>query len=177
MKIARCGCLFTALMFPSLLPAHGPTPKKAVESIEIGAPPEAVWTAVKNFGNIAQWHPLVAKSSEESADDPSASRRTLILKRGGQIVESLDTYDEASREYSYRLAKENVEAFPVSFYTATLKVSPGDGGSVVEWKSRFYRGDTGNFPPEHLNDEAAVKAMSEFFKTGLEGLKKRVEEP
>jgi mxaD protein len=46
---------------------------------------------------------------------------------------------------------------------------------VVTLKSRFYRGDTGNTPPEKLNDEAAVKAMNEFFKNGLSGLKRKLE--
>ncbi|HBX61155.1 MAG TPA: MxaD protein, partial [Methylophaga sp.] len=32
-----------------------------------------------------------------------------------------------------------------------------------------------NFPPENLNDEAAVKAMTEYAKTGLEGLKASLE--
>jgi mxaD protein len=42
-------------------------------------------------------------------------------------------------------------------------------------KSRFYRGDTGNSPPENLNDEAAVNAMNQFFKNGLAGLKQKLE--
>jgi mxaD protein len=44
-------------------------------------------------------------------------------------------------------------------------------GSEVEWLGRFYRADTNNEPPENLNDAAAVKAMQEFMKAGLEGLK------
>ena len=48
-------------------------------------------------------------------------------------------------------------------------------GSEVTWTSRFYRADTINFPPENLNDEAAVKAMTEFMQGGLQGLKAKVE--
>jgi mxaD protein len=47
--------------------------------------------------------------------------------------------------------------------------------SVVTLKSRFYRGDTSNTPPENLSDEAAVKAMDAFFKNGLSGLKQKLE--
>jgi len=46
---------------------------------------------------------------------------------------------------------------------------------VVTFKSRFYRGDTGNAPPENLNDAAAVKAMDNFFRNGLAGLKQKLE--
>jgi mxaD protein len=46
---------------------------------------------------------------------------------------------------------------------------------VVTFKSRFYRGDTGNAPPENLTDTAAVKAMDNFLKEGLAGLKQKLE--
>jgi mxaD protein len=78
--------------------------------------------------------------------------------------------------YSYRLAKENVDAMPVSFYSATIEVKPGaNGGSEVEWIGRFYRADTGNFPPPEKSDEAATKAMTDFFRAGLEALKQKAE--
>lgn len=76
----------------------------------------------------------------------------------------------------YRLSKENVKAFPVSSYSATIEIKPaGDQSSMVEWFSRFYRGDTSNFPPEDLNDEAATAAVTKFFKSGLENMKKAAE--
>jgi mxaD protein len=78
--------------------------------------------------------------------------------------------------YGYRLAKENVDAFPVSFYSAALSVKPGkDGGSEVVWIGRFYRADTSNFPPEDKNDAAAIAAMKTFIEEGLKGLKAKAE--
>jgi mxaD protein len=57
-------------------------------------------------------------------------------------------------------------------------VRPGQGGgSEVEWDSRFYRADTGNFPSETQNDQAAIDAMTKFFKEGLDNLKKKLETP
>ena len=56
--------------------------------------------------------------------------------------------------YDYRMLNPNVKALPVNSYSATLTVTPKDGGSEVEWYGRFYRGDTGNEPPDDLNDEA-----------------------
>ncbi len=49
------------------------------------------------------------------------------------------------------------------------------GQALVKWKSRFYRGDTGNSPSKNLNDESAVKAMKKFIQNGLKGLKKSLE--
>ena len=161
----------------STLPAsaHGPTPKKVEETIEIAAPPAAVWAILKDFGGIADWHPLVA-SSEGKGGNVNGGERTVTLKSGGVLSDGLDDYDDAGMAYGYRLAKENVEAFPASFYSASIAVTPGSGGgSKVDWVGRFYRADTSNFPPEDKNDEAAIAAMTKFLHEGLEGLKSKAE--
>ena len=83
----------------------------------------------------------------ESITMQDDSTRIVKLKSGGEITESLDESDAERHYIGYRLLTENVEAMPVSFY----------------------------FPPENLNDEAAVKAMTEFATSGLEGLKASLE--
>jgi mxaD protein len=162
----------------STLPAyaHGPTPQKAKESITINAPVAKVWAAVKQFDDIANWHPEL-KKSEGDGDNQSGGIRTLTFKNDASLVEELDYYNEQEHEYSYRLKTENTNALPTSSHSVELKVVYGDAAdtSVVTFKSRFYRGDTGNTPPANLSDEAAVKAMTQFFKNGLEGLKSKVE--
>ncbi len=176
----RCGTLiatavacFAWLALPAA--AHGPTPQKVIETITIAAPPEKVWDAVKDFASLAAWNPLV-ESSEGRGGNEAGGERDVVLKSGGKLVDSLDEYAADSMSYSYRLATPDVEAFPVSFYSATLAVKPGgDGGSEVEWDSRLYRADTGNFPSETQNDQAAIEAMSNFIKAGLENLKKTLE--
>jgi mxaD protein len=154
--------------------AHGPTPQKAEESVTIAAPPESVWKLAGNFAGIGAWHPLV-KEVKATGDNAAGGERTLVLAKG-EVTDSLDEYDAAGLSYGYRLAKENVEAFPVSFYTAILSVTDaGSGKSNVVWSARFYRGDTGNFPADELNDEAAITAMTDFFRRGLDGLKAKIE--
>lgn len=155
--------------------AHGPTPQKAKESVVIQAAAAEVWAAVKQFDAIADWHPDL-KKSEGDGRNQSGGQRTLTFQNGQSLVEELDYYNEQEREYSYRLKSENTQAFPTSSHSVELKVAPGEtpASSVVTLKSRFYRGDTGNNPPENLNDEAAVKAMSAFFKNGLSGLKNKL---
>ncbi len=168
--------LLSFLLFPVTSLAHGPTPQKAKESVIINAPVDAVWNAVKQFDAIASWHPDV-KASSGDGKNASDGIRTLTLQNDGQLVESLDYYSDQDHEYNYRLKTENVTAFPASSYTTNLQVTAGNdsGTSMITLKSRFYRGDTGNTPPEKLNDEAAVKAMNTFFKNGLAGLKQQLE--
>lgn len=150
--------------------AHGPTPQRVDEQITINADVATVWQQVNAFDQLDKWHPAVA-----SVVMQDATTRVVTLEAGGEITDSLDESDEGRHYVGYRLLTENVDAMPVSFYTISLEVEAANEGSVVKWSGRFYRADTGNFPPEHLNDAAAVKAMTDYARSGLEGLKASVE--
>ncbi|WP_088343946.1 MULTISPECIES: SRPBCC family protein [Rhodomicrobium] len=164
--------LIAAFLWSGAALAHGPTPQTVTETVEIAATPAQVWAVVKDFDALAKWHPEVEAC--RGGGNAVGAEREITLKTG-TITDSLDEYVPAAMTYSYRLAKENPAAFPVSFYSATLSVKPSAGGASVEWLGRFYRADTGNYPPDTLNDEAAMAAMTAFFKTGLGGLKQKVE--
>jgi mxaD protein len=175
MKRAVAGIALVLAVSVCPVAAHGPTPQKVEETISISAPPDAVWGAIKDFESIAKWNPLVASSAGRGGNDAGAER-DVVLKSGGQLTDGLDEYLGDDMSYSYRLATPNVEAFPVSFYSATLSVRPGEnGGSTVSWDARFYRADTGNFPSETQNDQAAIAAMTNFLQEGLKNLKSTLE--
>jgi carbon monoxide dehydrogenase subunit G len=153
--------------------AHGPTRQKVVEKINVDAPAAAVWDKLKAFDALAQWHPAVAASPADKGNQVG-SVRTIALKGGGEIVETLESYSDEQRRYTYR-AKDG-GALPVSNYTSTIQVSPdGDTKSVVEWRGAFYRAFPGNDPPADKNDEAAVKAVTGVYQAGLANLKKQAE--
>ncbi len=172
MKLGNLFLILISLIALSVQ-AHGPTPKKADESIVINAPIDAVWAVVKNFDKISDWHPDV-KSSTGNGKNKSGGERSLHLETG-VLEEGLDYFSDADHEYSYRLNKENTAVFPVSSYTTAVELHAEGNKTRVKWKSRFYRGDTGNTPPEKLNDAAAIKAMKEFIQNGLQGLKEKLE--
>lgn len=152
--------------------AHGPTRQKVTETITIAAPPDAVWARIKDFGKLQSWHPAV-ESSENTAGNETGSVRTLHLKGGGTIVEELTRHSDPDRSFGYRM--KDPGPLPVSNYSAIITVTPGQGGSVVEWKGAFYRGDPNNNPAPERNDEAAIGAVTGVYKTGLANLKKVVE--
>ena len=155
---------------PAAALAHGPTPQKIDEMIAIKANPKAVWAVAGDFVGIAKWDPLV------KASDGSNKKRVMTFKNGETLVEEVDEYDPAGMTYSYRMLDPNLNALPASSYSATLIVTPdANGGSKVEWYARAYRGDTGNEPPDNLNDEALKGALSQFFRAGLEGIKAKAE--
>jgi mxaD protein len=165
-----CTCVCLLAFAPMMVLGHGPTPRRITESVDINAPPATVWKLVGNFAGIAAWNPLVATCVADKGNAVD-SRRELTLKNGAHLIESMDFYDVANMTYTYRLMNEDIEKFPVSFYSATITVKPQAGGSRVDWVGNFYRADTQNDPPENLNDDAAEKAMREFLRGGLDGMK------
>lgn len=157
------------LWLPYTVFAHGPTPQKAKQSEVINASVDQVWALIKDFDRVADWHPAISESSGDGGNE-TGSIRKIVLLNGGELEESLDYYSATEHEYNYRLKTENLNAFPVSFYTVSLQVVAEGDKARVNWKSRFYRGDTGNFPSEKMNDVSAVKAMNDFIVKGLSGL-------
>ncbi|CAN7438690.1 SRPBCC family protein [Variovorax paradoxus] len=152
--------------------AHGPTRQKVSEKVTIEAPADAVWAKIKNFNALKDWHPAVADSAADKGN-AEGSVRTVKLKDGGMLVETLEGYDEAKMKYNYR-AKDG-GALPVTNYTSVLSVVADGGKSVVEWRGAFYRGYPNNDPPPDKNDEAAIKAVTGVYRDGLAHLKKMME--
>ncbi len=164
-----------AFILPGLTLAHGPTRLKAVETIEVSAPPAEVWTIVKDFNGMPNWHPAIKESTCEGCNDIGANR-VLTLQDGGIIKENLEKYDEDGMRFFYRITEVDPKVLPINNYSAWLIVEDnGNGGSKVTWKGAFYRGFMGNNPPEDMTDAAAKKAIIGVYKSGLENLKASVE--
>jgi polyketide cyclase/dehydrase/lipid transport protein len=166
--LAVVGTTFTAVW------AHGPTRQKVRESIEINAPPAKVWAVIGNFQDM-NWLAPVSKTEGEKGNEIGATRR-LTLSTGAAVDEELYKYEPDMMSYSYRITTVDVKVLPVTNYSSTLTVSPApDGKAKLEWAGAFYRGYPNNDPPPELSDEAAVKAVSGLYRTGLEALKKKIE--
>jgi len=173
LRLIFAACAVLALALPGW--AHGPSRQKVTETIEIDAPPAKVWAAIADFHDMS-WLPGVTKTTGAGGNQPDVATRQLVLENGATIDESLYKYDPQAMTYSYRIDKVDVKVLPVNNYSATIAVLPAaDGKSTVEWRGAFYRGYPNNDPPPELNDEAALKAVTEVYRKGLENLKKKVE--
>ena len=113
------------------------------------------------------------EASPADKGNSEGSVRSLKLKGGGALVETLESHNEAQKKYSYR-AKDG-GALPVTNYTSTITVSAAGSGAVVEWRGAFYRGHPNNDPPPDQNDDAAVAAVTGVYRSGLANLKKLAE--
>ena len=153
--------------------AHGPSRQKVVEKIEIDAPADKVWAIVGNFQDLS-WLPPVAKTEGAGGNSVDAKRK-ITLKSGGVIDESVTKYDAGGKIIAYKIDAVDPKVFPVNNYAATMSVKEEGGKSVVEWKGAFYRGFMNNDPPPELSDEAALKAVTDLYKSGLAALKAKAE--
>ena len=95
-KISKIGWKRLALagslaVLPAVALAHGPSRQKIVETVDIDAPCAKVWAKIGNFQDMS-WLPPVAKTEGQGGNEKGATR-TLTLKNGGVIEESLEKYD------------------------------------------------------------------------------------
>ena len=163
--------LIPPLAFAHVAHAHGPTRQKVTITQQVAAPPAEVWARIGDFQDMS-WHPAVHETKGEGGSAIDATR-TLVLGEddGPTIDEVLYKFSDEKRSYSYRITEVAVETLPVTNYSSHLTVKDGeDGGSLVEWRGAFYRGYPNNDPPEHLNDQAAIAAVTAVYEAGLKGL-------
>lgn len=160
-------------LLTSAAEAHGPSRQKTSQEVLLNAAPDEVWAAVGQFGDMS-WHPAVF-STEAPQGNEIKGHRTLTLgaEGGPQLFEELTKYDAAKRSYSYRISKDDIAILPVTNYSSTLKVEDREGKSLVTWSGAFYRGHPNNNPPPELTDEAAIKAVNDLYRAGLDNLAER----
>jgi hypothetical protein len=165
-----------ALVAPLAADAHGPRRQRIAETVEIAAPPEAVWERISQFGEV-EWHPALQVAEGGDSNEVGTMRTVAFGSDDGPtMTEELTRYAPENMMYQTFSADIDLEALPVTNYASTLTVSPSDdGGSVVEWKAGFYRGFPNNDPPEGLDDRAAVEAVTAHYRSGLDALKTMLE--
>lgn len=154
--------------------AHGPTRQKVDESMVINASPEKVWAAIQNFHDMS-WDPDVA-STDGDGDNTINSIRTLHMKSGGDLVQTLESYKPEKHAYSIFMPHNDPKVLAVADFSSQISVTAADNGmTTVEYRAAGYRGDPNGDPPEALNDASAITAMKTYILNGLMGLKKKVE--
>lgn len=159
--------LIAGLMLSANVWAHGPTPQKTDESIQVNAAADAVWKRVSAPCGLAQWHPQVTAC--QAIND---KQQKITLKNGKQLLQEIDEVSAAEMVVAYRLSGDiDLEALPVSSLNGKIKISADGANAKVVWTARYYRAFTGNEPPAGQDDESAKGAVDTFVKDGLQGLK------
>jgi len=152
-KIVTVTAAAVALTFSGLSAGAVESTYKATST----ATPEAAWKKIGDFCGIATWHPAVEKCV--LSDD--GKKRTLSLKGGGTIVETLVGWDDNAHSYTYEIVSSPL---PVSDYVSTIKVLPEGAGSSVVW--------TGNYKAKGASDADAKNAIDGIYKAGVDAIAK-----
>jgi Polyketide cyclase / dehydrase and lipid transport len=137
--------------------AHAITVKKKRDA---PGEPAAVWALIGSFCAIKNWHPAVADC--ETTKEGEVISRTLTLKDGSKIKESLTDTEETS--YTYAMAESSL---PVKNYRATLSVEEDEDSpdrSEIHWEATF--------DAQGASDEDARKKIAEILEAGVAGMKK-----
>lgn len=97
-----------------------------------------VWSVIKQFANISQWHPVVTRSLIEDGqpDGLVGCIRTLTLQDGAILRERLLAMDDSQLSFSYRFEEAPL---PVDDYVMTVKLIPvsGQDKTLIQWSARF----------------------------------------
>ena len=147
MRIAKISVAATAFLI-SLGPAFALESSLTVTS---SMSPEALWKKIGDFCGIANWHPAVEKCVL-SAD---GKQRTLSLKGGGTLVETLENRDDANQAYTYAIVSGPL---PVANYHSTISVSPDPKGSSLKW--------VGTYDAKGASDADAKKVIDGIYGAG-----------
>jgi hypothetical protein len=98
---------------------------------------DRVWDYLRDFANIAGWHPgIVSGEMEGGTGDQVGAVRRLAGPGGEVFRERLVALDDGERSYTYDLLES---PFPVRSYRATLHIAPvtDTGRAFAEWYARF----------------------------------------
>ena len=110
-------------------------------------------------------------------------RRSIVAKRiiknGEKINEVLFKLDAENKRMQYGMQELGegriIKGLPIATHGSIISISENEGKSKVQWKGAFYRSFPGQQPPPELTDKACIEAVTIFYKTGLENLKKLAE--
>ena len=93
----------TALLFPGMVWAHGPTRQNVTLTADVAASPWEVWAVVGNFDDMS-WHPAVFATQGNGGNEINATRLLTLGQEGGPtIVEIPCKYSDETMNYSYRI--------------------------------------------------------------------------
>ena len=156
-------------LIASITPAAWAGSITVKEEIVIHEPADKIWPLIKNFGDIDQWHPAVAKTTSQGGNKPGA-KRVLTLgdpNNGPKIYETLTKYSNKAMSMTYVITKMNPsDVLPVKNYESYIRVEREGSRSEIEWHGTF---DSAN--PE-MSDEEIKKAIAGVYRAGLDNLHK-----
>ncbi len=174
MNKSRAAMALFALAACGIALGAPPQPLSVTETVEIKAPLDKVWAAIKDYDGLPSWHPGFAKDEiVKGTNNTPGAVRALTIKDGPTFTEELLAFSEKDHSYKYRIIESPL---PLQDYVSTVSVAAGkDGTTVVTWVGNFKRKNPADNPPEAESDTGAVNLIKGVYRGGLDNLKKQLE--
>ena len=133
---------------------------QASANIDLPVSAETVWQLIGGFNSLPDWSPNILRSETTEG----GRVRHLAISNGVTVVERLEKFDNAARNYSYSIVQA---PFPITDYLATISVHDKAGGNEcrVDW--------SGTFAAKGVSDSEASKLVQAIFEDGLKALAAR----
>ena len=144
-----------------IVDASGAAAGSLTRTVDVDAPPAAVWSAIGPFCAIKDWHPVIGVCVTDGKTPPT---RTLVSKDGKvSFVETETARDDAKHLYSYNFV---TSPLPAPKYLATIRVvAKGANASTIIWH--------GDYTAELGKDNDVETAIAGIYESGLAALKAR----
>ena len=154
--------------------AEPPKVLHVTETVEIKAPVDKVWAAVRDFDSLNKWHPGFSSDELLSGDKNTVGAvRKLTIKDGPSFTEKLLAFDAAHHSLRYKIIESPL---PFADYVSTITVQAGPGNTTkVIWRGSCKRKNTSDSPPEAESDAGVKKLLKGVYRGGLDNLKKMLE--
>jgi hypothetical protein len=144
---------------------HGSGLTHVSSSTVIEAPVDAVWALLKNFNNVAHWHPDVAESRIENGGTGRdlGDVRLIRLHDGTVIREKLLAISDEFKAYTYSLMEVPL---PIENHISTVSLlAAPDNRTAITWIAQFTVDD--GVDPTTIASRVRTRVM----ELGFEGLK------
>jgi len=140
---------------------------RSYASAVVPASADEVWSLVRDFNGLPNWHPAITGSEIEGGGSAEAvsAVRALTLADGGAVRERLVGLDDVGRSYTYEIV---TGPFPIRSYRSTIRVLPvtATGQAFVEW--------FGDYDADAADEAELDKAFAGgVYGTGLKALAER----
>ena len=104
----------------------------------ITAPAAKVWSRVRDFNGLPNWHPRIAESRIENGEpaDKVGCIRAFSLRSGDRLREQLLGLSDYDMVCTYSILDSPM---PLTNYVATLRLTPVTDGdrTFAEWSAEF----------------------------------------
>jgi Polyketide cyclase / dehydrase and lipid transport len=101
---------------------------------EIAAPADRVWAVIRGFGDLLQWADGLESCQVEGSGVGAV--RTVGVAGGLRLQERLESFDEASRSFSYAIIGAN--PLPFRDYLSRVQLrETGPARCEITWEGRF----------------------------------------